>query len=169
MPPPTPIMSTARVPVSPAAIRLFEAVGKVASHAGVFGPVEQKQHPPMLVCAAKNSAEPAEYRLFEENGSLWVSLVTDNRWLSQSIEAHLFHSGDKLEELLDEELYDVGYEGASLKFEHFRSEDKLYTFRSPLPIGAEAPDAEGIAAKCLLAYEACFRRLGDMDAGDEDE
>jgi len=121
------------------------------------------------VCAAKNSAEAAEYRLFEEAGKVWVSLVTDNRWLSQSIEAHLVNTGDKLEELLDEELYDVGYEGGTLTFEHFRSPDKLYTFRSPLPIGADAPDAAGIAAKCLLAYEACFRRLGDMDAADEDE
>ncbi len=162
-------MTTSPAQASPAAIRLFEAVGTVASRSGVFGPVEVKKNPPMLACAAKNSAEAAEYRLFEEGGKVWVSLVTDNRWLSQSIEAHLMNTGDKLEELLDEELYDVGYEGSTLTFEHFRSPDKLYTFRSPLPIGADAPDAAGISAKCLLAYEACFRRLGDMDAADEDE
>jgi hypothetical protein len=162
-------MSSKPSEASPAAIRLFEAVEKVASHAGVFGPVQLKKSPGMLSCAAKNSAEPAEYRLFEESGKLWVSLVTDNRWLSQSIEAQLFHSGDKLEELLDEELYDVGYEGETLRFEHFRSQDMLYTFRSQLPFGPDAPDAAGLAAKCLLAYEACFRRLGDMDAGDEED
>ena len=163
------LMSTSPATASPAAARLFEAVATVASKSGVFGPVEVKKTPLMLVCEAKNSAEPAQYRLFEEGGKLWVSLVTDNRWLSQSIEAQLFHSGDKLEELLDEELYDVGYEGATLPFEHFRSADMLYTFRSPLPIGASAPDAAGIASKCLLAYEACFRRLGDMDAADEED
>lgn len=162
-------MSTSPVPVSPAAIRLFEAVRAAVARSDVFGAVELKKAPPMLACAAKNSAEPAEYRLFEDGSKLWVSLVTDNRWLSQSIEAHLVNTGDKLEELLDEELYDVGYEGNALSFEHFRSPDKLYTFRSPLPISADAPDAAGIAAKCLLAYEACFRRLGDMDAADEDE
>lgn len=162
-------MTTSPAQVSPATIRLFEAVGTVASKSSVFGPVEMKKNPPMLVAAALNSAEPSEYRLFEDAGKLWVALVTDNRWLSQSIEAHLVNTGDKLEELLDEELYDVGYEGAPLTFEHFRDAGKLYTFRSPLPIGADAHDAAGIAAKCLLAYEACFRRLGDMDASDEDE
>ena len=162
-------MTTPPNQASPATTRLFEAVEAVASRSGVFGAVELRKSPPMLVCAAKNSAEPAEYRLFEEDGKLWVSLVTDNRWLSQSIEAHLVNTGDKLEELLDEELYDVGYEGATLSFEHFRSPDKLYTFRSSLPFASDTPDAAGIAAKCLLAYEACFRRLGDMDAGDEDE
>lgn len=164
-------MSISPPQTSPSALRLFEAVATVAGKSGVFGPVEVRKSgsQSMLACAAKNSAEPAEYRLFEDAGKLWVSLVTDNRWLSQSIESQLYHSGDKLEELLDEELYDVGYEGATLPFEHFRSKDMLYTFRSPLPIGADAPDAAGIAAKILLAYEACFRRLGDMDAGDEDE
>jgi hypothetical protein len=169
-------MSTSPAPISSAAIRLFEAVKAAVGRSDVFGAVEVKKagasastNPPMLVAAAKDSAEPAEYRLFEDSGKLWVALVTDNRWLSQSIEAHLVNTGDKLEELLDEELYDVGYEGATLTFEHFRDAAKLYTFRSPLPFGADAPDAAGLAAKCLLAYEACFRRLGDMDASDEDE
>ena len=48
-----------------------------------------------------------------------------------------------------------------LKIEHFRSDDMLFTFRSPLPAGIQAADA----AKVLLAYEACFRNLGDMNAG----
>ena len=120
-------MSTKPPQTSPSTARLFEAVATVASKSGVFGPVEVRKagSQAILACAAKNSAEPAEYRLFEEGGRLWVSLVTDNRWLSQSIESQLYHSGDKLEELLDEELYDVGYEGQTLPFEHFRSKDLL--------------------------------------------
>ncbi len=164
-------MSTSPTSSSPVITRLLEAVAVAAKSTDVFGNVEVKAStkPPMLACAAKNSAEPAEYRLFAEDGKLWVSLVTDNRWLSQSIEAQLYHSGDKLEELLDEELYDVGYEGKTLPFEHFRSKDMLYTFRSPLPVAPDAPNATDIASKCLLAYEACFRRLGDMDAADEED
>ncbi len=169
-------MSSSRSHANPAVTRLFEAVRVIVSRADAFGSVELKAagvnsetHPPMLAAAAKDAAEPAEYRLYEEVGKLWVSLVTDNRWLSQSIEAHLVNTGDKLEELLDEELYDLGYEGGTLTFEHFRSPDKLYTFRSPLPVKADSPDAAAVAAKCLLAYEACFRRLGDMESSGEDE
>lgn len=124
-----------------------------------------------LSCAARGSAEPAEYRVGLEDGSLWVSLVTSNRWLSQSIEADLVHTGDKLEDLIEEELVDQGLTGTRLPFEHFRSRDMLFTFRSPLPIAlSELAAAASVetATRCLLAYEACFRRLGDMEAGDEE-
>ena len=173
-----PTMTTPTPPASanPAVTRLFEAVRVIVSRADAFGSVELKAaganaetHPSMLAAAAKNAAEPAEYRLFEDGGKLWVALVTADRWLSQSIEAGLVNNGDKLEELLEEELFEVGYEAGTLPFEHFRSTDKLYTFRSPLPVNVDEADAAAVAAKCLLAYEACFRRLGDMDSSGEDE
>lgn len=164
------------IPASPAVTRLLQAVAAAASKAGVFGPVEVRDasgsSPAMLVCHAKNSAAPAEYRVFVESGKVYVALVTADRWLSQSIEAQLFHLGDKLEELLEEDLYDQGYERGTLPIEHFRSADKLYTFRSPLPIdpgAVDAPEAVTTASQCLLGYEGCFRRLGDMDAGDEED
>lgn len=149
---------------------------RIKSHsAAVFGPITLT--PARLACRAANSAEPAEYRLDVQDGRLWVSLVTDNRWLSQSIEQDLVHTGDKIPELVDEELADVGYDvkaaaarSQRTTFEHFRSTDKLFTFRTPLPIAldqAGAPSSIDLAAQHLLAYEACFRRLGDMDAGTE--
>jgi hypothetical protein len=145
-------------------------VGEKAQRAGVFGGVQVKGE--VLVCAAKNSAEPAEYRLDADAGKLWVSLVTPNRWLSESLESDLEHTGDEVEELVEEELVELDYKGPPMgPSQHYRSEDKLFTFRSPVPVAPGALDegAVNIAATCLLAYEACFRRLGDMDAGAGDD
>jgi hypothetical protein len=177
------------MPSSPAkqlssANRAFlEAAGARAERAGVFGSVrivEAGEAPAggRLVCQAKAAGAPAEYRIDfdpgEGGGRIWVSLVTADRWLSESIEAHLMHTGDKVEELLDEELVDLGFEGGPLPIHHFRSDDKLYTFRSPLALtfnGGEVVDATSgaeAAAKVLLAYEACFRQLGDMETTGEE-
>lgn len=141
---------------------ILDDVRRRATAAGVFADVRIDGG--RLVCPAKASAAPAEYRVDPDGGRLWVSLVTADRWLSQSIEADLVHTGDKLEELLDEELVELGVVGAKPVFEHFRSEDKLFTFRTP--VAGHAAGTE--VAAWLLAYEAMFRRLGDMAGGDED-
>lgn len=131
-----------------------------------------------LICPAIGAAAPASYRLeLDDRGRPWVSLVMADRWLSQSIEQDLVHTGDKLEDLLEEELTDLASSfpaaihppPAALSFEHFRSSDLLFTFRSPLPVSPE-PGAQSAdtAALWLLAYEATFRRLGDMEAGEEE-
>ncbi len=141
---------------------LLEQVGANARRAGVFGAVRTEGG--RLVCAAAASAEPADYRVsVEPSGRVWVELVTANRWLSESIETDLVHTGDKLNELLDEELADLGWEGSPSTFEHFRSDDLLFTFRSAVP----EPTAEAVTT-WLLAYEQCFRQLGDMDDSGED-
>lgn len=149
---------------------LLAAVRDAADRAGVFASAAVEGD--RLVCPAANSAEPAEYRLFTDAGRIWVSLVTDNRWLSESIETDLLHTGDKIEDLIDEELVDLGCDRGPLPVEHFRSDDLLFTFRSPLPFEpahADRPDAIDLATKVLLAYEAAFRPLGDMDdTGDDD-
>ena len=140
---------------------LLEKAAPLASSAGVFGPVAIKNG--QLVCHAAASAAPASYRLFIENGSPWVSLVMADRWLSESIETDLLHTGDKVEDLLVEELVELGLPAQKPKVEHFRSDDLLFTFRSPIPT-----DSAEIAVKHLLAYEACFRNLGDMNAGSDE-
>lgn len=154
---------------SPALKTLLDRVAAAARDSGVFGPVEVKGQ--RLSCVAKASAEAAAYRVEPDQGRLWVSLVMADRWLSESIEADLMHTGDKLEELLEEELVDQGFTGAPLAYEHFRSDDKLFTFRSPLPVDetADPTRAADVVLRCLLAYEACFRNLGDMNAGAEPE
>ncbi len=150
--------------------RLLETVRDRAEEAGVFGSITLS--PGHLACEAKESAELAHYRLRFENDVLWVVLDMKDRWLSESIEAELLHTGDKLEELIDEELVEMGCDKGPLPFEHFRSDDFLFTFRSPVPIDlAQAGASESIetATMCLLAYEAAFRELGDMQGTEDDD
>jgi len=119
------------------------------------------------------ASAPAEYRLDLQDGHLCVSLVTPDRYLSQSIEQDLVHSGDKLADLLHDELIDVEFVGPPLTVDHFRSPppDKLFTFRTKLPSPREAwPQPQTVADICkvIAAYQACFGPLGSMTAdGDE--
>ncbi len=142
---------------------LLETVAEQARRAGVFGPITVDDLG--LVCGARDAAAHAEYRVGWDDRRLWVSLVTPDRWLSESIEADLMHTGDDVEELLEEELVDQGVQAQRPTVEHFRSDDRLFTFRSPV-----SPEDAGTAARWLLAYEACFGSLGDMaGGGDESE
>lgn len=131
-----------------------------ARAAGVFRNVSIS--PDGLLCPAMNPA--ATYRLMPADNGVYVALQTPDRWLSQSIEQDLVHTGDKLDELIEEEMVDLGYRGPRLGFEHFRSEDKQFTFRSRLPSSCSAD----VAVLALLGYEACFRRLGDVDGGEDE-
>jgi hypothetical protein len=151
--------------------RFLDGVRAGAEKAGVFAEVKIDRG--MLTCAARDAAEPAWYRLepSESSSRGWrVALVTPNRWLSESIEADLMHHGDPIEELIEEELSEQGYAGEALPVKHFRSDDMMYTFVSPLPIESDADDDQAIrtATQCLLAYEAAFRELGDMSGGEEE-
>jgi len=149
--------------------RVIDQAGRRAEEAGVFGGVRVVGG--SLVCRAKSSAEEAHYRLTPREGHLVVSLDMLDRWQSESIESDLMHSGDKLEELLDEELAELGYEGKTPSYRHFRNDDKLFVFETTVPLeGLSEAEAVERAAQFLLGYEACFRQLGDMDAdGDVDD
>lgn len=150
---------------------MLAAVAERAERAGVFGSV--KAEGVRVACEAANSAEPASYRVDAVGDAVWVSLVMEDRWQSESIESDLMHTGDKLEELMDEELAELGYDTRSNPgpaYQHFRSEDMLFTFRSRVPLdGLETAAAAERVGQWLLAYEACFRQLGDMDASGDDE
>jgi len=145
--------------------KLLESLRSRADAAGVFGPCEVIDG--RLDCKADGSAEDAWYRVRWERGRVWVSLEMTDRWQSESIEADLVHTGDKLDELLEEELIELGYEDARPIFEHYRSDDMHFVFRSPVDVAGDAlggEDATQAVAIMLLGYEACFRQLGDMDA-----
>jgi hypothetical protein len=146
---------------------LLEAVARRVRESGKFSDV--KAEGGRLTGGARD-VEEAEYRLeFDADGRLWAAIVTPDRWLSESIESDLLNTGDKIEELIQDELIELGVEGDSPAVEHFRSEDLLFTFRSPVPVeGLGADAARDLGAAYLLAYEACFRQLGDM-AGDEED
>jgi hypothetical protein len=151
---------------------LFRTAASTINVAAVCGPITTTPTTaptPTLTAEAKGSAMPAVYRLMAEGQTLWVALQTKERYLSQSIEADLMHTGDKLTELIDEELVELGITTPIQTVEHYRSQDKLYTFRSPIPLAPHAsPQAQGqLAGRYLLAYEACFRNLGDMQESED--
>jgi hypothetical protein len=150
---------------------MWTKIAKTAEDAGVFARVRVVGE--RVECEAKDAAAPAFYRVDVQQGKVCVSLVTADRWLSQSIEQDLVHTGDKLADLIDEELAELGHPPVakgSIKVEHYRSDDKLYTFRTPMMAveQAAAPDAVRSIGLHLLAYEAAFRELGDMPGGDDE-
>jgi hypothetical protein len=165
-------MPMTTTPTTPPGISdLFRSVARAAQDAGVFGDVSVAAD--RVVCAAAAPAAPAEYRLSVENGRVWVGFYTADRWLSHSIEADLLHTGDKLGQLIGEELVELGLEGPLARVgepEHFRDDAKQFTFRSPVPVGAgewSSPKAADLAAKYLFAYEAALRDLGDVDTRED--
>jgi hypothetical protein len=149
---------------------LYEEVGDRVREAKVFAKVRRNDNG--LHCRALNTESEAFYlaQVGQDHDVVYVGLYTPDRWLSESIEADLMFKGDKLEDLLEEELCDLGFEGR-LPVEHFRDEQKFYVFRSPvfLPKG-EKLEGEGMidrVTQALLAYEAMFRQLGDMSPADD--
>ncbi|MCA3005829.1 MAG: hypothetical protein IOD15_10780 [Phycisphaerales bacterium] len=171
---PTPASSSA---LPPGAAGLLSALANEARATELFGEITLGGT--AVRCAAANSAAPAEYSLSFDGATAWVSLTTPDRYLSQSIEQDLVHTGDKLGDLLLDELIDLAPPGDGLTkvperapmVEHFRSPDKLFTFRVhvPLPANPASSEALAVARLYLLAMEACFRPLGDMDAGDDED
>jgi len=143
----------------------LKTIQSKAETSGVFEQVTAEEH--RVVCKALNCPSPVDYRVeIDSDGQVWVSLVTPDRWMSESIETDLMHTGDDLDDLLEDELVEHDVE-TRLKCEHYRSEDRLYTFRSRLPIrfesdGTDPEKQADLTIRCLLAYEACFRELGDV-------
>lgn len=147
---------------------IFTQLEAPAKDADLFDDVIVEDN--LLRCIARGAAEPAEYRIELADGQLWVSLSTEDRWLSGSIEAELMNSGDDLNELIEEELVDQGCNDPHPTFEHFRDLVQRYTFRSKIGIDPSG-DPQAVAAEALrwlLGYEAAFRELGDMSEPEED-
>lgn len=146
---------------------IISTIAQRSKDANVFGKIETSDN--MISCQAWGSAEPAFYRLYLDGETPIVELATVDRWLSGSIEGDLVGSGDKLDDLIEDELIFLGYheDSGAVAFDHYRSDDMEYVFRSkviPMP-GQDLADA---CMQWLLAYEICFRQLGDMDESEED-
>lgn len=167
-------MATSTDNIPPVIDSLFKSVLARASADGVFGPCHVSGA--KLICEAKGAGDHAEYRLVFDGSQVWVALVTPGRYLSQSIEQTLVFSGDKAGDLLRDELIDLGAvpdrTAATPVVEHFRDNEKLYTFRTPLGItAANAADAANVkkAGDYLLGYAQTFGHLGDMEGDEEEE
>lgn len=144
---------------------LLESLSAAARTANVFATVDIQSG--QLRCDAAEVEEEAWYQVGPAGDHagqpcIWVGLYIADRWLSESVEADVLHSGDHFEDLLEEELIDQDYD-TRLKVEHFRDDNKVFVFRSPVP--ADNPEA---VRKTLIAYEACFRELGDMTPDEDD-
>lgn len=152
--------------------QLYQSLLTTARAAGVFRDVRIEED--RLACEANRVAPEAEavyFALLSDTAedSVIVGLQTIDRWLSGSIEADLVHTGDDIQDLLEEELIAQGLD-LSLPVEHFRDDAKRYTFLSRLPLtdALESSATVDRITRTLLAYEACFRELGDM-AGEEED
>lgn len=143
---------------------LIQTVHTQAAARGVFSRIEPIQD--RLRCHAKDCPEPAWYEIEVTPTATVVRFATPDRWLSESIESDLMHFGDPIEELIEEELAELGWRGKLATIKHFRDDAKLYTFEGTLP--AESKADASIAAKFLFAYEAAFRALGDVGGGDDE-
>ena len=118
-----------------------------------------------LRCRAKGAEAEAWYVVDRDVGRWSVALLTPDRWLSESVEGDMLEGRDSAEELVDDELVEVGFRNRCGKVRHFRDDDKTYVFRTDVPLeGVE--DVPAAIATFLLAFEAAFGQLGDMGGGD---
>lgn len=106
----------------------------------------------------------AWYEISPTEGGCLLALMTKDRWLSESIEGDLEHTGDELEELFEEELVELDWDGAVPTFRHFRNEQREYVFSCVWP---SADPAE--IAVALQAMVVMFTELGDMGGEDEED
>lgn len=149
---------------------LLDAVAERARGTGLFGTVTRRAG--VVEAAALQCPEDAAFRIELAGDGLYVSWVTPDRYMSQSIEADLMWTGDDLSDMIDEELAAVGWNAGPLgKLEHFRNDEKLFTFRSKLPLEpgkADPGQHADVLVKAMMGYEAALRDLGDMKP-EEDE
>ncbi|MEL7087621.1 MAG: hypothetical protein AAGL98_04145 [Planctomycetota bacterium] len=147
---------------------MLDALAERCRESDLFASVEVidgllKAHAKVVESPCWYQAGPLE--TVDETSHVWVGIYTPDRWLSGSIEADVLHMGDKYEDLLEEELVDQGW-NARLNVQHFRDDDKVFVFRSPVPVGPEqALDDPALIERVkqgVFAYEAAFRELGDM-------
>ncbi len=90
-------------------------------------------------------------------------MLTSDRWLSESVEGDVLE-GDPIDELLEEELADLGWRGKVGELKHFRDEQKVYVFEHRVPSESAKPLIE-TAALFLIAYARTYDQLGDMHSG----
>lgn len=153
----------------------LEAVATEARASGLFEQVslagpDAPDHV-LLTATAKDTPELVYYRLEILDGDLAVSWCSADRYISQSIETDVLWTGDDLDDLIDEELVDLGWERGRLKpLKHYRNDEMLFIFVSRLPLSPDrvTPDDAVDLSRAIMAYEHAFRELGDMSGDEED-
>lgn len=145
---------------------VFDAAVQPLTESGVFASVTRTEQG--VRCDAPHVEEECYYAAqLDDAGTLWVGWYSPDRWVSGSIEGDLVHTGDKIDELLEEELVDQGL-SVSIPLEHYRNDDKLFVFQGKLELPPNAEQATEILIRVLLAFQACFVELGDMSPDDDE-
>jgi hypothetical protein len=106
----------------------------------------------------------AWYEISPTEGGCLLALMTKDRWLSESIEGDLEHTGDELEELFEEELVELDWDGAVPTFRHFRNDQREYVFSCVWPSTATSEIAVALQAMVVM-----FTEIGDMGGEDEED
>ena len=122
-------------------------------------------------CRARDVESEASYSLLVAGEHMTIQLGSPDRWLNESIEADVEHSGDDLGELIEEELLDLDFpieRTGRPVVKHYRNDDRIYIFESDIPIRMNSDEGFDTACKWLYAYEAAFRELGDMGGPSDD-
>ncbi|HBS29258.1 MAG TPA: hypothetical protein DEB06_07360, partial [Phycisphaerales bacterium] len=117
--------------VTPDIEGLMEQAGALARASGAFAAVTV--HPTRVDCTDPVQPE-ALFRFALDAGALTVNWVSADRYLSQSIEAELRWTRESIDDLMDEELADRGFDGSASRMTHFRDAEKCFVFRWELPI-----------------------------------
>lgn len=145
---------------------LFKQVSEKTQAKAAFADVKLEDQ--AVICHAR-TAEPDTKALYKltvgESDDIYVGIYTLDRWLSESIEADLVEHKDDIEELLADEMYELGIDDGLPVF-HFRDEDLQYVFRSQILMPSDkpidGPEFVEYVTKVLLSYEATFSQLGDL-------
>jgi hypothetical protein len=142
---------------------VLQTIQKNAIESGRFADIRSEGS--RLRCAAAEAAAEAWYTV-EPDGDGWaVGLETGDRWLSESIEGDMLEGRDSAEELVDDELVEAGFPNRCDKVKHYRDDAKVYVFRTRVPLAGIADPAAGVTT-FLLAFEAAFAQLGDMQGSE---
>ena len=162
---------------------LLNAIASKAEALDIFDGIETTED--RVLCYADGPESPAWYAIrvnhvlaagaFNEDEetapSVTLSWNSKDRYLSGSIEGDLVYTGDDLDDMLDEELVDLGWSRGRLDpFKHYRDEEETFVFVFALPLKQDKlseRDADDLV-KCLQAADLVFSELGDMAEDDED-
>lgn len=145
---------------------MTDATATVRDRAHASGRFSSIEHEgARLRCRARDAAAEAWYVVDREGDAWFVALHTADRWLSESIEGDMLEGRDSAEDLVDDELVEVGFPNRCGKVKHYRDDARTYVFRAEVPLAGIADAGEGVAT-FLLAFEAAFGQLGDMAGGD---
>ncbi|MEO0476368.1 MAG: hypothetical protein AAF085_10440 [Planctomycetota bacterium] len=146
---------------------VFDAAVQPLTNCGAFAKVTRTEQG--VRCDALHIEEECYYAAqLDDAGTLWVGWYSPDRWISGSIEGDLVHTGDKIDELLEEELVDQGL-SVSIPLEHYRNDEKVFVFQGKLELPSNAEQATETLFRVLLAFQACFVELGDMSPEEDDE